>query len=542
MDIRVAWEDPRLQRWLATITRKGTRQQYRTAWQSYVTFTGLHATELIQEALEDQQRSTLKKQDIVKKRLLDFYHWLITEAPVYKRGTGNIVIGKGLKSKTASARVSAIRSFYATYDITVRLKGRSKLPRPKVENTRLIVDNEKVRILLQYTTSLRDRAMILTLFQSGMDVSTLISLNYRHIKNGLDTDEHPLQLNLFRLKTGIEYFSFLGRDAINAIQAYLRDMRTKGITFHENTPLFIKAIYTTTRPLRLSTKAVQKILREVAHRSPFVNPDNNGKDFNPLSPHALRESFGSIMSMKGVPDTIVDFWLGHAIGEMANAYKRVQPEELRRVYAEREIFISVSAPTTDIENRVKQRVEQAEQKITRGFQESRDELQSIVNRLTSKNLAMDDVLQRLSTRNQQLEANFRSLNERTQGQMESLVEQSAEFNQQILTLTQEKQTLELQIGALKNTNCTLTEQVNNLKADIASVRSNWEYGDKIIEKLRWLYLLFLQQQYPRLKTMNIHEFEQWHNRMRDSDSFYREIVDRDLIRKFAEWLPNNKGS
>jgi hemerythrin superfamily protein len=42
------------------------------------------------------------------------------------------------------------------------------------------------------------------------------------------------------------------------------------------------------------------------------------------------------MVNSGVPDTIVDFWLGHTIGEMAEAYKGVRFEEVRKMYAESE--------------------------------------------------------------------------------------------------------------------------------------------------------------------------------------------------------------
>ncbi len=304
-----------------------------------------------------------------------------------------------MKSKTASGRVSTIRSFYATFDITVRLRGRSRLPKPRVENKRLIVDNEQVRILLQHTTSPRDRSIILTLFQGGMDVSTLCSMNYSHVRKGLEGNKHPLKLELIREKSDTEYYTFLGRDAITAIKAYLRDMDMKGITFTDNMPLFLKAIYTRP-PQRITTTAVQKVLREAAHRSPFVDTKNNGKDFNPLSPHALRESFGSIMSNQGVPDNIIDFWLGHSVGEIAEAYKRVQFDELKRIYAEREIFFSVTAPTSDIEERVKQQVEETKHNITREFQQSKYELQSLVNALSSKNLAMERELQELTHRNQ----------------------------------------------------------------------------------------------------------------------------------------------
>jgi len=50
----------------------------------------------------------------------------------------------------------------------------------------------------------------------------------------------------------------------------------------------------------------------------------------------LRESFGSIMTNSGVPDTVVDFWLGHEIGEMAEACKSVRFESLKKMYLDRE--------------------------------------------------------------------------------------------------------------------------------------------------------------------------------------------------------------
>jgi hypothetical protein len=91
------------------------------------------------------------------------------------------------------------------------------------------------------------------------------------------------------------------------------------------------------------------MMKELVVRSGFVTAENNGNDFNPLGTHSLRESFGSLMINSGVPDTIVDFWLGHEIGEMAEAYKTVQYDSLRKMYMEREQLISISVPNKENE-------------------------------------------------------------------------------------------------------------------------------------------------------------------------------------------------
>jgi len=49
------------------------------------------------------------------------------------------------------------------------------------------------------------------------------------------------------------------------------------------------------------------------------------------------------MINSGVPDTIVDFWLGHEIGDMAKAYKETQFENLKQIYLEREHLFAVSS-------------------------------------------------------------------------------------------------------------------------------------------------------------------------------------------------------
>ena len=115
------------------------------------------------------------------------------------RGVGeHRVAGKGISDKLAHTLVNAIRSFYATYGVTVRLKGRHALPKAKKQNKRMIVDSTQVKTLVDNSRNLRDKAMILTMFQSGMDVSTLCSLTFGDIAEGLSKNEQPLKLELFR--------------------------------------------------------------------------------------------------------------------------------------------------------------------------------------------------------------------------------------------------------------------------------------------------------------------------------------------------------
>jgi hypothetical protein len=57
--------------------------------------------------------------------------------------------------------------------------------------------------------------------------------------------------------------------------------------FRNNTPLLVQEVKGKNKePLPLDTYLVQKVMRETAIRSGLVDDENNGKDVNPVSPHA----------------------------------------------------------------------------------------------------------------------------------------------------------------------------------------------------------------------------------------------------------------
>jgi integrase len=344
----VDWEDSVLKRWLGSIVNKNTLYNAKSAYRLYTQYTGKTASQLIDEAIEDFKRDPRERQDTVLQSLIGFYNWLRNDYKKKKAvGKGKIKQTKtGLSGLSAEMRVNVIRSFYATFDITVRLKGRYRLPKAKVENKRIIFKPEdiwKVKTLVDHARTPRDRAIVLFHFQGGLDVSTLCSLNYGDVKEGLEKDEHPLKVEPMRVKTGVEFYTFIGDDAIDALNAYLADMKSRGVTFNDKTPLFLQE----RGKGRLKTHNIQVMMKDLVVRSGLVDEANNGYAFNPLGTHSLRESFGSLMINSKVPDTVVDFWLGHEIGDMAKAYKTTQFESLKKMYAEREQLLSISAPKED---------------------------------------------------------------------------------------------------------------------------------------------------------------------------------------------------
>jgi septal ring factor EnvC (AmiA/AmiB activator) len=97
------------------------------------------------------------------------------------------------------------------------------------------------------------------------------------------------------------------------------------------------------------------------------------------------------MTNSGIPDTIVDFWLGHEIGELAEAYKSVQFESLKQMYLAREKLVSISAPKVD--------VEELKEKLRVEMEQQNKQLQVMVNSLVTENM---DLKRRISLTEEKL--------------------------------------------------------------------------------------------------------------------------------------------
>jgi len=388
----VDWADPAAKRWMGSITRPGTQRYYKSAFRLFVEYTKKTPTELVDEALEDLRRDPKEKQDVVMQRVIGFYKWLKEDYGVKSRGSGkHVIVGRGVSDKVAGTYANVVRSFYDTFGISVKMKGRRALPKGRVTNKRVRVSADQVKQLVDNARTPRDKAIIITLFQSGMDVSTLCSLKYRDISKSLDGSEIPFTLELYRNKTGVESFTFLGKDAIDALRVYVKDLQAREVKPYPDMPLFL----TEKNKEAIETHNVQNMLREVAVKAGFVSreEDGNPRFFNPYGPHALRESFGSIMINSGVPDTVVDLWLGHQIGEMDEAYKGVQFESVKRMYADREHLLS---PFASLGNGA------LKKKIDEELDRNTKELREKLGYLVGKNMETDERIKILTAENERM--------------------------------------------------------------------------------------------------------------------------------------------
>ncbi|HOI44008.1 MAG TPA: site-specific tyrosine recombinase XerD [Candidatus Aminicenantes bacterium] len=225
---------------------------------------------------------------------------------------------EGLSARSVARLVSSLRSFFKflVLDGVMPKNPAARLSSPSLWQVlpRVLSVNE-VEALLQAPDEnerrgVRDKAMLETLYGSGLRVSELISLK-------------PKDVNLAegfltcRGKGGKERIVPLGKSACRALDRHMKEVRP----FLEKTPQDF--IFLTRRGKPFTRQGFWKLLKGYAGKAGLA-----AKVF----PHVLRHSFATHLLERGADLRSVQLMLGHSQITTTQIYTHVSRERLRRVY------------------------------------------------------------------------------------------------------------------------------------------------------------------------------------------------------------------
>jgi len=226
------------------------------------------------------------------------------------------------KATSIARRLSSLRRFYGLQvqqgtlkaDPTVRIRA-PKLPRRLPKN----LTEAQVETLLDVpdvttTLGLRDRAMLETLYATGLRVSELVGLRLAQVS---------LDSGVVRVigKGSKERLVPLGEEAIAALQRYLSTAR----------PLLAgngksDAVFLTGRRAPMTRQAFWTLIKRNAIKA-GISPAS-------LSPHVLRHAFATHLLNHGADLRVVQMLLGHADITTTTIYTHVARERLKQLHAQ----------------------------------------------------------------------------------------------------------------------------------------------------------------------------------------------------------------
>ena len=229
------------------------------------------------------------------------------------------------KSTSMARKLSSLRSFYRY----LQRKGMAglnpadaiRMPKQPKHLPR-VLSKDDAAALMEFPAdqaaggSLRDRALLETLYSTGARVSELV---------GIDLDDLRASEGLVHLrgKGRKERIVPIGDVALRAIQAYLDEQRlTKTRYPTAKTTRVASPIFRNSRGGRLTTRSVARIVGRYSNR--LVGGS--------VSPHTLRHSFATHLLDEGADLRSIQEMLGHASLSTTQKYTHVATDQLLAVY------------------------------------------------------------------------------------------------------------------------------------------------------------------------------------------------------------------
>lgn len=215
--------------------------------------------------------------------------------------------------RTLTRKLSSLRSFFKFLhrEGFVQENPAILLMSPRVGKTlpKFLTESEVARFIeapsLKNVSGMRDRAILETLYSTGIRVSELVGLNIDHV---------DLIGNIAKVagKGKKERLVPIGDKALDAIRDYIQSRK------HESRALFLNKNGT-----RLSDRGVRNIFNK--HITAASLTQN-------ISPHVLRHSFATHLLNRGADLRSVQELLGHVNLSTTQIYTHVTTDRLKEVY------------------------------------------------------------------------------------------------------------------------------------------------------------------------------------------------------------------
>ena len=225
------------------------------------------------------------------------------------------------KASTANRRLASLRRYYlwalrqglVQTDPCLSLHAAKQPERfPKT------LSEDQVDALLQAPDErnplgLRDRAMLETLYATGLRVSELTGLNV------LDINMTEGVVRVVMGKGGKDRLVPLGEEALHWLAKYLKEARPALLGARRSDALFVTA-----RAAGMTRQSFWLIVKKHALQADIHTP---------LSPHVLRHAFATHLLNHGADLRVVQMLLGHADISTTQIYTHVARERLKKLHA-----------------------------------------------------------------------------------------------------------------------------------------------------------------------------------------------------------------
>ncbi|VAW64954.1 Site-specific tyrosine recombinase XerD [hydrothermal vent metagenome] len=228
---------------------------------------------------------------------------------------------QGSKNRSSARLLSSMRRFYAWLlrekKIQIDPVALIEAPKPEQPLPKTLTEQQIEDLLnapnLQNELGIRDKAMLETLYATGLRVSELITLAFSQVS---------IDPGVVRVigKGGKERLVPLGEAAIECLQHYIKNARADLMAQHPP----CNALFVTRRGKAMTRQAFWYLLKRYAALANI--------DAQSLSPHTLRHAFATHLLNHGADLRVVQMLLGHSDISTTQIYTHVANQRLQNIY------------------------------------------------------------------------------------------------------------------------------------------------------------------------------------------------------------------
>jgi integrase/recombinase XerD len=287
-----------------------------------------------------------------------------------------------------------IQTFLETNDIDLKWKKIRRLFPAKIKKTgREAWSTSEIKMMLEATTSIRNKALILVLASSGIRIGGLEEF---YMRNLIDM---PLQCkSLLIYEESIEeYVTFITPEASEMLEKYITQRKSDGEIITGDSPIFrtsyangaenVKGI-----TVRGASETIKRILEKAGLRD--KNSKKRGR-FDKMADHAFRKRFDTTLkSNPDIPTSQVEKMVGHQVYNDENsntvlldgAYNVPTSEVLFNSYkhAIPELTISDYTRVRIKESEINKQFSALQEEREKHFEEKKKWYKTILNRAKTK--------------------------------------------------------------------------------------------------------------------------------------------------------------
>jgi site-specific recombinase XerD len=319
---QVILKDCSVQKWMAKLKEKAgwraTTPGFLRTLHKFSEYCSKRPSELVASAFKEQ--ATAQPEELVP-------------ASLEVREAAQKFVGEILNSgKNESARHtrSCLTSFFRANGVSLRLDTIPKVAK-KVE---VIPTQEQVYLMADYTCSLRDRAIILCMYQSGLGITPLRNLNYRHVREQIEKNKVPIRVHVtakIAEKTlPVTYHAFFGAEACEALNAYLNERKRrikrmrdqgkkmKGLT--AGSPLFMSEGRNVQFGGRMAFSSIWRIIKNSAEKA--------GLEKESVWPSCLKKAFQAELDRSPLDPDTKQFLVGRPVPDKKYDFDEVEQKYL----------------------------------------------------------------------------------------------------------------------------------------------------------------------------------------------------------------------